>query len=53
MVLGSMARRYIYNKEFLEYPSNVLCFRMLVIKRATDYKNYLGLSINDCHLFDT
>jgi hypothetical protein len=48
-----MARRYIYDKEFLEYLSNVLCFRMSVIKRATDYKNYLGLSIDDCHLFDT
>ena len=42
-----------YDKEFLEYLSNVLCFRMSVMKRATDYKNYLGLSIDDCHLFDT
>lgn len=42
-----------YDKEALEYLGNVLCFRMSVMKLATDYKNYLDLSIDDCHLFDT
>jgi hypothetical protein len=42
-----------YDREYLEILSNILCYRMSVMKWATDLKDYLGLPINDGHLFDT
>jgi hypothetical protein len=41
------------DKEHLEYLSNVLCYRMSIMKWATDLKDYLELPIDDGHHFDT
>ena len=42
-----------YHDEFLEFLSNILCFRIAVTQLATEYKKYLDLSFPDCHLMDT
>jgi hypothetical protein len=41
------------DKEHLGELSNALCYRMSMMKLATDLKDYLDLPIEDGHLFDT
>jgi hypothetical protein len=47
-----LARGESSDMEHLEMLSNALCYRMSMMKLATDFKDYLDLSIDDGHLFD-
>lgn len=43
----------IFDQEHLENLSTELRYRMSLMEVATRYKDFLGLPIEDCHLFDT
>ncbi|KFY46315.1 hypothetical protein V494_00497 [Pseudogymnoascus sp. VKM F-4513 (FW-928)] len=47
-----LARGEILREDRLGQDSEVLSYRLLMTKQATAAKDYLGLSIEDAHLFD-
>jgi hypothetical protein len=49
----SLVRGDSFDEEYLETLSNILCYRMSIMKLATDFKDLLDLPIADRHLFDT